>query len=87
MPKPHIYKGKRTVPLLTSAYEQSAESVQTSGNQTINGVKTFIDPPIIPDEAYSAAWNNKFEGTTKNAVYDKIETLGSSNRAFAFFMG
>ena len=26
MPKPHIYKGKRTVPLLTSAYELASEA-------------------------------------------------------------
>ena len=72
---------------MTSAYEQAAESVQISGNQTINGVKTFIDPPIIPDEVYGVAWNGKPEPTTKNAVYDKIETLGSNSRAFSFFMG
>lgn len=30
----------------------------------------------VPDEAYGVGWNGSLEVPTKNAVYDKIETLG-----------
>ena len=51
--------------------------VALTGNQTIAGVKTFSSDPIIPDEAYDAtAWNGSLEPPTKNAVRDKIETVG-----------
>lgn len=38
-------------------------------------VATFSSDPIIPDEAYGAGWNGSLEPPTKNAVYDKIETI------------
>ncbi len=31
----------------------------------------------VPDDAYSAAWDGNFEVPTKNALYDKISTLGA----------
>lgn len=53
-------------------------TVQLTGTQTIAGVKTFTSDPIIPDEAYDAtAWNGSLEPPTKNAVRDKIESMGS----------
>jgi hypothetical protein len=36
---------------------------------------TFSDAVNVPDEAYGAGWNGNTEVPTKNAVYDKIETL------------
>lgn len=33
----------------------------------------------VADEAYGAGWNGSLEVPTKNAVYDKIETLGASS--------
>lgn len=51
--------------------------VALTGNQTIAGVKTFSSDPIIPDEAYDAtAWNGSLEPPTKNAIRDKIESMG-----------
>lgn len=39
---------------------------------------TFTGDVIVPDEAYDAtAWNGSLEVPTKNAVRDKIESLGS----------
>ena len=39
---------------------------------------TFTGDIIVPDEAYDAtAWNGNLEAPTKNAVRDKIESLGS----------
>jgi len=52
--------------------------VQKSGAESIADVKTFTSDPIIPDEAYDAtAWNGSLEPATKNAVRDKIESMGS----------
>ena len=51
--------------------------VALTGNQTVAGVKTFSSDPIIPDEAYDATtWNGSLEPPTKNAVRDKIESMG-----------
>lgn len=33
----------------------------------------------VPDEAYGVGWNGSVEVPTKNAVYDKIETLGGGS--------
>jgi hypothetical protein len=49
--------------------------VITTGAQSIAGVKTFTSDPIVPDEAYGAGWDGVLEPPTKNAVYDKIQTL------------
>lgn len=51
-------------------------AVGLTGSETVAGVKTFSSDPIIPDEAYGVGWNGSLEPPTKNAVYDKIETLG-----------
>lgn len=56
--------------------------VGLTGNETIAGVKTFSSDPIVPDEAYDAtAWNGSLEVPTKNAIRDKIETLGAGGGA------
>lgn len=52
-----------------------------TGDETWAGVKTFSSDPIIPDEVYGAGWNGSLEPPTKNAVYDKIETLGGGGTA------
>ncbi len=51
--------------------------VKLTGDQTVAGVKTFSSDPLIPDEAYGVGWNGVLEPPTKNAVYDKIETMAS----------
>ncbi len=57
----------------------AAGGVLDTGNETIAGIKTFSSDPLIPDEVYGAGWNGKLEPPTKNAVYDKIETIASSS--------
>jgi hypothetical protein len=42
---------------------------------------TFSDDVSVPDEAYGAGWNASTEVPTKNAVYDKIETLSGGHDA------
>lgn len=50
--------------------------VHRTGTETIEGVKTFTDAPIVPDDAYDAtAWNADFSPPTKNAVRDLAITL------------
>jgi hypothetical protein len=51
-------------------------AVGLTGNETVAGVKTFSSDPLIPDEVYGVGWNGSLEPPTKNALYDKIETLG-----------
>jgi len=51
--------------------------VHDTGAESIDGVKTFTSDPIIPDEAYGSGWNGVLEPPTKNAVYDKIESLAT----------
>lgn len=36
---------------------------------------TFLADISVPDEAYGSGWNGSVEVPTKNAIYDKIETL------------
>lgn len=40
-------------------------------------VTTFGADVIVPDEAYGSAWNGSLEVPTKNAIYDKLETIAS----------
>ena len=40
------------------------------------GAGAFTLDVTVPDEVYGAGWNGSLEVPTKNAVYDKIETLG-----------
>lgn len=44
----------------------------------ISGNATFSGDVTVPDEVYGAGWNASLEVPTKNAVYDKIETIGTT---------
>ena len=59
-----------------------AAVVHDTGDETIAGVKTFSSDPLIPDEVYGVGWNGSLEPPTKNAVYDKIETISSSGEGW-----
>ena len=62
-------------------------SSTTTSNDDVNAIPalylandntaTFGADVTVPDEAYGAGWNGSLEVPTKNAVYDKIEALGS----------
>lgn len=64
-----------------NAKAADSDVVHDSGDETIAGVKTFSSDPIIPDEAYGIGWNGSLEPATKNAIYDKIETLPGGHDA------
>jgi hypothetical protein len=66
---------------VTSAIQTQLDAkVNDTGDETIAGVKTFSSDPIIPDEAYGIGWNGVMEPATKNALYDKIETLAAGGQ-------
>lgn len=43
----------------------------------LGNANTWSADQSVPDEAYGVGWNGSVEVPTKNALYDKIETLGS----------
>lgn len=45
------------------------------GAASIPGLKTFLETPLIPDQVYGSGWNGNLGVATKNAIYDKIESL------------
>lgn len=53
--------------------------VNDTGAETIAGIKTFSSDPLIPDEAYGGGWDGSLEPPTKNAVYDKIQTVAATD--------
>lgn len=50
-------------------------SISTAGI-SVTGTGTFTGDVTVPDEAYGAGWDGSLEVPTKNALYDKIQTLG-----------
>lgn len=44
---------------------------------TAGGVWTFSNDATVPDEAYGAGWDSSLEVPTKNAIYDKIESISA----------
>lgn len=67
----------------SAGYALDANVVHLTGNESIGGTKTFTSDIILPDEAYGVGWNGSLEAPTKNAIYDKIESLsfGEANTA------
>ena len=62
--------------------------VETDGTVYFNSNSTSITPEFIfnnavnvPDEAYGSGWDGNLEVPTKNALYDKIQTLSSGSVA------
>jgi hypothetical protein len=58
-------------------------TIDSAGVTTFTGAGsapgfTFSHDVSVPDEAYGAGWNGSLEVPTKNAVYDKIETLAGA---------
>jgi hypothetical protein len=58
-----------------------------SGISTVQAPTTFEQDVKVPDEAYGAGWNGSVEVPTKNALYDKIETLSGGSGAWGDITG
>jgi len=59
-----------------------------NGNATLTHSSALITSNVniaVPDEAYGSSWNGSVNVPTKNAVYDKIETLVSTPVALTAF--
>jgi hypothetical protein len=52
----------------------SAIQTQLNAKVSTSGA-TFVGAVAVPDDAYAVGWNGSANVPTKNAVYDKIETL------------
>ncbi len=55
-------------------YYHLTSAEKTTVDNLTNGVAVATDI-LVPDEAYGAGWNGSLEVPTKNALYDKIETI------------
>ena len=57
--------------------------ISKSGSGTIlqDGTE-FQEDITVPDEVYGPSWNNSLEVPTKNAIYDKIESLTGGTDVF-----
>jgi hypothetical protein len=56
----------------------AAAQLTTLGAAPLAG-GTFTGDISVPDEAYGAGWNGSVEVPTKNAIYDKIETISAGS--------
>lgn len=65
----------------TTLSRVSAGVIAVEGKTVVNLTDggTFLADISVPDEAYGAGWNGSVEVPTKNAIYDKIETLGTGS--------
>lgn len=64
--------GKQGVWIATGNNTALTEAVRFTSAQ----LAVFAGDVSVPDEAYGSGWNGSLEVPTKNAVYDKIESLG-----------
>lgn len=73
--------------LFGNVFDGPSSIKRTGGTVTVNGTSynttsgtiTFVGNLSVEDEAYGAGWNGSQEVPTKNALYDKIETLGGAS--------
>lgn len=72
----------------TTLARASAWVVQVEWKTLVNLTDwgTFAADISVPDEAYGSGWNGSTEVPTKNAIYDKIETLGGITSAVRAYL-
>jgi len=76
----HVVKTTEQVRVGYDGSNYFSTTVSSTGSTTfdLTGTTpefTFSDAVNVPDEAYGAGWNGSLEVPTKNALYDKIESL------------
>lgn len=56
--------------------QYQTQTVNLTGTQTVAGIKTFSDAPLLPANPYDAtSWNGSLKAATEDAIRDKIESL------------
>ena len=71
----------------SDAYILNKPTIPTNNNQLTNGANyadkdlsnIFTGDISVPNETYGFGWNGSLEVPTKDAIYDKIELLGSGS--------
>jgi hypothetical protein len=58
-----------------AAKAADAAVVHLAGSETISGTKAFAATPTVPDQVYGVGWSGSVETPTKNAVYNKIQSI------------
>jgi hypothetical protein len=82
------YPSQKAVKTAVALKADDSAVVKLTGTQTIAGAKTFSSDVVVPDEVYDAtAWNGSLEVPTKNAVRDKIESLGGGGGTSITLLG
>jgi len=72
----HIFFTEQTEKMrITSTGNVSIGNTNNTYKLDVSGTGRFTGDVIVPDEAYGVSWNASLEVPTKNAVYDKIETI------------
>lgn len=61
-------------------------NISFAGNEAtvslnLNHANTWGQDQSVPDDAYGVSWNGNLEVPTKNALYDKIETISGGGGA------
>lgn len=56
----------------------NAGELYVQGDLEVDGT-AYLSIAQVTDDAYAVGWNGSTEVPTKNAIYDKIETLGASS--------
>lgn len=76
----HVVKTTEQVRVGYDGSNYFSTTVSSTGSTTfdLTGTSpefTFSDAVNVPDEAYGSGWNGNTEVPTKNAIYDKIESI------------
>jgi hypothetical protein len=71
---------RSTVTFVMGGESGATTAIQAGGVTRVtidrtSGQATFTEDVLVPDEAYGSGWDGSLEVPTKNALYDKIETI------------
>lgn len=75
------WDGSNESPTKNDLYDQietlavDAEVLHTTGDESFAGEKTFTDKVLVADDPYHDSWDGNTSVPTKNAVYDKLQSM------------
>jgi hypothetical protein len=78
------FKDTGTLQFDTGYAQPGGGTVNIPIKLNLGSANTWTADQSVPDEAYGVGWNGSMEVPTKNALYDKIETIvGGTDSGFA----